>query len=109
MMIICSLICYILFFIIILFGIEFHRSYFNYIAFIGLFISTFNIILIINYDKYKNEHLKFIINFLIFQLIQIYLYLTHLLSVKFELNIQSESKVFNIFNWCCRKNESIIN
>lgn len=106
MMIICSLICYILFFISILFGIEFHRSYFNYIAFIGLFISTCNIILIINY---KNKHLKFIVNFLIFQLIQIYLYLAHLLSVKFELNIQSESKVLNIFNWCWRQNESIIN
>jgi len=93
-MLLCSLICYILFSMSIYLGIEFHTSYFNYIAFIGLFISTFNIIFIIN----SNKQIKFIVNFLIFQFIHIYLYLTHLLSVKFELNSQFESKMFNIFN-----------
>jgi hypothetical protein len=50
---------------------------------------------------YKNKQFKFIVNFLTFQFIHIYLYLAHLLSVKFEINAQKES---NIFNWCFRKN-----
>ena len=69
MMIICSLIYYILFSMSTFFRIEFHKSYFNYIAFIGLIISTFNLILIINYNKYKQ--IRFIENFLIFQLIHL--------------------------------------
>jgi purine-cytosine permease-like protein len=85
----CSFICYILFSMSVFLGIEFHRSYFNYIAFIGLFITTFNVILIIENQQYKNKEIKYnIINFLIFQLIHIYLYLAHLLSVKFEINTQ---------------------
>jgi hypothetical protein len=93
----------------IFFGIEFHTSYLNYIAFIGLFVSTINTVLIINYNQYKNKQIKFIVNFLIFQLIQIYMYLAHLLSIKFELNIQSESNILHLFNGCCRKKESITN
>jgi len=97
LILLCTFICYILFSMSIYFGIDFHRSYFNYIAFIGLFISTFNVILIINCNKKMKF---FIINFLIFQFIHIYLYLAHLLSVKFELNFQSKlkSKFFNRFN-----------
>lgn len=96
LILLCCFICYILFSISIYFGIEFHESYYNYIAFIGLFISSFNVILIIN----SNKQMKlFLINFLIFYLIHIYLYLAHLLSVKFELNNQAKkSKFFNIFN-----------
>jgi hypothetical protein len=91
-MLVCSLVCYIVFSII---GIEFHRSYLNYIAFIGVFLSTLNMIYLINQTK----QMKFMINYLLFQFIHLYLYLAHLLSVKFELNFSSsESKIFNIFN-----------
>jgi len=102
-MLTCSLICYILFSMSIFLGIEFHASYLNYIAFIGLVIATFNVMFVIAHNQYTNKQIKFIVNFLLFQLIHIYLYLTHLLSVKFEINTQSESKVLNIFNWCYRK------
>ena len=70
-----------LFFLSLSFGKIFDHSYLNYIAFLGLCISTINVIFIFN----SNKPMKSIINFLLFQFVQIYAYLTHLLSVKFEL------------------------
>ncbi|UJR21762.1 hypothetical protein I4U23_024837 [Adineta vaga] len=84
-----SLVCYILFASNILFGIELHTSYLNYIAFLGLVVSTFNIRFIITHQQ--NQEIKSIVDLVMFQLVHIYQYLTHLLSVKFEFNLQSES------------------
>lgn len=52
-------------------GIEFH---YNYISFLGLMIGSFNVMLMFNNNKHQQ------MNFLVLQLIHIYLYLTHLLS-----------------------------
>lgn len=74
--------CYLLFSINISYEKYFQGNICNYIAFIGLCISTFNVVLIIN----CNQQMKLlIINFLIFYLVHIYLYITHLLSIQFEL------------------------
>ncbi|CAF2040552.1 unnamed protein product [Rotaria magnacalcarata] len=81
MMLLCSFTCYLLFSTSSFLGIEFHTSYLNYIAFIGLAIGTYNLMLILNSNK--NIPMKFIIHFLTLQLMHIYLYLAHLLSVKF--------------------------
>ena len=79
-----SLISYLLFATNILLGIQIHRSYLNYLAFVGLVVSTFNVRLILS----QQEHQQ-IVDLLTTQFVHIYQYITHLLSVKFELNPES--------------------
>lgn len=77
-----SLIFYSLFLLSRYSRIEFHNNYFNYLACFGLILSTVNLILILNSKKSNYSF----VSILSHQLIHIYFYLTHLLSVKFELN-----------------------
>ncbi len=79
-MLLYTLICYILFSISIYFEFGFYTSYLNYIAFIGIILSTMNMIFLIN----QQQPMKYMISYLLFQFIHLYLYLAHLLSVKFE-------------------------
>lgn len=81
-----TLICYLLFSISLYFNLGFSTSYLNYIAFLGVLLTTFNLIFLINQTKPT----KLIIEHLVFQFIHLYLYLTHLLSVQFELNTSSQ-------------------
>ena len=80
-MLACSLLCYVLFSMSTYVGLELHSSALNYLAFLGLLVGTSNI----GSCTFMDQSRVFMVNFFTFQLIHIYLYLAHLLSVRFEL------------------------
>jgi hypothetical protein len=77
----CSLLCYVLFSMSTYVGLKVHSSALNYLAVLGLLVGTSNIGSCTAMDQSR----VFVMNFSSFQLIHIYLYLAHLLSVRFEL------------------------
>lgn len=81
-----TFICYLLFFMSVYFDRGFSTSYLNYIAFLGVILTSFNLIFLIN----EIQPLGLAIEHLVFQFIHLYSYLAHLLSVQFELNSSSE-------------------
>ena len=81
-----TFVCYLLFSISVYFDLGFSTSYLNYIAFIGVLLTTFNLIFLINQSKQT----KSVIEHLVFQFIHLYLYFAHLLSVQLEFNTSSQ-------------------
>lgn len=98
-MLISSLVWYILFSTPVYLGFELHASVLNYIAFLGLMTGTGNVMLIIDENQLGRKPSILVINFLLVQLIHIYLYLTHLLSVRFEIGFQTKEKLPTTFRW----------
>lgn len=82
---ICSLVCHALFTVPTLLGMSLRASCLNYIAFLGLAVATFNVVFIIERSQF--ETIEAASDILLLQLVHVYLYLTHLLSVAFEMNL----------------------
>ena len=85
-LLLCTLVCYLLFSISVYLDLGFSTSYLNYIAFLGVILTSFNLIFLIN----EIQPMELAIEHLVFQFIHLYLYLAHLLSVQFEQNPSSE-------------------
>jgi hypothetical protein len=100
---ICSFIFYTIFSMCIYLGLALQTSLLNYIAYLGLAIGTWHMMFIFDDVNYRNQtKLSSIItmNILLVQLIHIYLYLTHLLSVKFEMKLDHSERILpNRFGW----------